>query len=53
MPNKAKEEVNMAKKKAIAKKKTKKEVGEQMVDAMMNISASLSLIQVSASPPQN
>lgn len=29
----------MAKKKAITKKKTKKEVGEQMVDAMMNISA--------------
>ena len=39
MPNKAKEETNMAKKKATAKKKTKKEVGEQMVDAMMNISA--------------
>lgn len=39
MPNKAKEEVNMAKKKATTKKKTKKEVGEQMVDAMMNISA--------------
>lgn len=29
----------MAKKKATTKKKTKKEVGEQMVDAMMNISA--------------
>ena len=39
MPNRAKEEVNMAKKKATTKKKTKKEVGEQMVDAMMNISA--------------
>ena len=39
MPNKAKEEVNMAKKKATTKKKTEKEVGEQMEDAMMNISA--------------
>ena len=29
----------MEKKKATTKKKTKKEVGEQMVDAMMNISA--------------
>lgn len=34
MPNKAKEEVNMAKKKA-----KKKEVGEQMVDAMMEMVA--------------
>jgi hypothetical protein len=37
VPNRAKEEVNMAKKKAPNKKPKKKETGEHMIDAMMAV----------------